>query len=58
MPIEKEERGPFCVVCGEAVKTDEGYYRASLAWFHVDCYEKAEKVPRKHARSSGATGGR
>ena len=47
MPIEKEERGPFCVVCGEAVKTYEGYYRASLAWFHVDCYEKAEKVPRK-----------
>ena len=35
------------VIIAIALQTDEGYYRASLAWFHVDCYEKAEKVSRK-----------
>ena len=34
------------------MKTDEGYYRAGLALFHVDCYEKAEKVQRKPRKES------
>ena len=51
MPAEKEDRGPFCAVCGDVVKTDEDHYRAGLAWFHVGCYEKAEKKgPRKKPR--------
>src|SRR5262245_42888722 len=48
MPAEKEDRGPFCAVCGDVVKPDEDHYRAGVAWFHIGCYEKAEKRgPRK-----------
>ena len=47
MSAEKSDRRPYCAVCGEAVKIDEGHYRAGLAWFHLECYEKAEKEPRK-----------
>jgi len=50
MPVEKEDRGPRCAVCGEPVNTEEGHYRSGLAWFHLKCYENFERKPGRKPR--------